>query len=71
MTFAMAGDKEAVDNGSNKNGCEKMSGTDGFFSLDDYDCIGFDMDCTVVQYHIAEMFKVRIRDQSSLLTKKA
>ena len=45
------------------NGKEKMDGTkmeEGeSFCLDDYDCIGFDMDHTVVQYHIEELFKVK------------
>ena len=28
------------------------------FSIDDYDCIGFDMDHTIVQYNVPETFKV-------------
>ncbi len=40
---------------------EKKASRDGVFCLDDYDCIGFDMDHTVVQYHLPEIFKVRKR----------
>ena len=28
------------------------------FCINDYDCIGFDMDHTFVQYHLPEVFKV-------------
>ena len=37
---------------------EKIEEMEDVFCLDDYDCIGFDMDHTVVQYHIEELFKV-------------
>lgn len=29
-----------------------------YFCLNDYDCIGVDMDHTVIQYHLPEVFKV-------------
>ena len=35
------------------------------FCLNDYDCIGFDMDHTIVQYHVEELFKVMLRSSTS------
>lgn len=35
-----------------------MTNGDDIFCLDDYDCIGFDMDHTIVQYHLPQVFKV-------------
>ena len=45
----MAAKGEAQENGS---------GSETSFCLDDYDCFGFDMDHTVVQYHLEAIFKV-------------
>ena len=36
----------------------EMENGDEIFCLDDYDCIGFDMDHTIVQYHLPQVFKV-------------
>ena len=49
----MAGKFAAVENGQ-----DKKEDIEDLFCLDDYDCIGFDMDHTIVQYHIEELFKV-------------
>ena len=49
----MAGKLTAMDNGQ-----EEREEIGDIFCLDDYDCIGFDMDHTIVQYHIEELFKV-------------
>ena len=43
---------------SSNSGQELKDATEDSFCLDDYDCIGFDMDHTIVQYHIEELFKV-------------
>ena len=40
------------------SGEDYKDATEDSFCLDDYDCIGFDMDHTIVQYHIEELFKV-------------
>ena len=32
--------------------------TSNTFCINEYDCIGFDMDHTFVQYHLPEVFKV-------------
>ncbi|XP_065057438.1 5'-nucleotidase domain-containing protein 1-like isoform X2 [Rhopilema esculentum] len=37
---------------------ENGSGSENSFCLEDYDCFGFDMDHTVVQYHLEAVFKL-------------
>ena len=34
--------------------------TSNTFCINDYDCIGFDMDHTFVQYHLPDVFKVML-----------
>lgn len=51
----MAEESPKIDDGA--GGEEKVNNVE-LFCLNDYDCIGFDMDHTIVQYHIEELFKV-------------
>eukprot|EP00794_Sanderia_malayensis_P000515 gene515-1164_t len=54
---------------STMNGAPANTETD-LFCLNDYDCIGFDMDHTVVQYHLPELFKLIYRSFAKYLVEK-
>eukprot|EP00112_Aurelia_sp_Birch-Aquarium-sp1_P010513 Seg2241.1 transcript_id=Seg2241.1/GoldUCD/mRNA.D3Y31 product="5'-nucleotidase domain-containing protein 1" protein_id=Seg2241.1/GoldUCD/D3Y31 len=49
----------------------KMTNGDDIFCLDDYDCIGFDMDHTIVQYHLPQVFKLIYRSFARYLIEKS
>ncbi len=66
----MAGNQNSSGN-KESNGIENGKKTSGgVFCLDDYDCIGFDMDHTVVQYHLPEFFKLTYQSFARYLVEK-